>query len=163
MIRLILAIAMIQVSMTVAAADSYLCVSDMATGFVFEKAIGKWKSTTLNPDKKFLVKRTGHKKGPIALPTEMFVIWDVTVLGDPGANSMCHMDFDARGNLRCLTGSFVFELNRDKLRFTSAAMYGYANWGGVDFVLGSDSKYTTREQKEGDHQPTMDAGKCSPL
>jgi hypothetical protein len=129
--------------LSVAAADSYLCVSDMVTGFAFNKETKQWEIARFKANEKFVVTRS---KG------SMFV-WEVRRTGLNAPVSYCQEDFTASGYLIC-KGFDSFFMNRKTLRFLTIYTMGY--WDDV-----FDEK--TEIFKEGANTPNMKIGKCTPL
>jgi hypothetical protein len=136
-------------STSVFAADSYLCIADLSTGFRFDSDTKRWVSTSFKPIQKFIVSRRKADS-----PWGKEYKWLVTQVGDTAPASLCNLDFDQSGNLICF-GFTEFRMNNKNLRFLSIYVMGY--WmDNVDTPWG-----LTR--KEGDDAPAMSIGKCSPI
>lgn len=144
MIKVALALGALLLSSSVAAADSYLCVADMAAGFSFEKTARNWKSSTLIPKGKYIVSRSTRKG----------FTWEVKEVGDKDASILCKDDFSEKGALVC-DGFTQFRMNRTSGRFLAVYVIGY--W--------TDDKNAKEGElfREGADTPHMEIGKCSPL
>ena len=128
------------------AGDSYLCVADMATGFIYNKTLEKWEINNLNTvDNKYRVKRSKEKE----------IAWEVQKIGKNIVSDFCKKDFNKNGNLEC-EGTDSFFMNKNNLRFILIFPYGYHNanmrnhQGALLF-------------KEGDLTPFIEIGKCSSM
>jgi len=130
------------------AGDSYLCVTEKVTGFIYDKAIGDWSVTSFNPDRQYVVSRA-RADG---------VAWEVVQVGETLPSAQCKSDFSSAGNLSC-EGFHQFKMNRTNQRFLHAYLMGY--W--------SDHSNETRTKgnpflfKEGENTPFVEIGTCRPL
>lgn len=123
------------------AADSYLCVAELATGFSYDGAKKKWKSADFRSEKKLVVSRSKQKSHA----------WETKEVGDSLPGATCEKDFNEAGNLFC-SGVFDLRLNNRTLRFLYVYPIGY--WSDGD---------KTGMSKEGDNTPALVIGKCSPV
>ena len=85
-------------------AESYLCVGEMATGFLFHKDKREWITGTLKAEDKYVLTRNSEKPG-----------WTLRLVGSSSTQSICD-DFSEHGILRC-DGRIQFHMNRANLRF----------------------------------------------
>ena len=125
------------------ASDSYLCVTDMATGFAFDKSQKQWHSTSFKVSNKYLVSKA-QREG---------YAWEVKTAGSTIALIFCKANFTEAGALRCEGDLQEFNMNKKNLRFLSFYRAGYWTDGTGRTVLGM----------EGDNTPAIEIGKCSPL
>lgn len=126
-------------STSVSASNSYLCITDMATGFAFDKNQNQWHSADFKAGRKYIVSKQ----------TDSESAWEVREVGLNFATSFCKDGFTKYGTLSC-QGPEIFLMNKNSLRFLSVYIVGY--WG-------SDDKST----HEGENTPSISIGKCSPL
>ena len=123
--------------------ESYICTTDMATGFAYEN--GVWKQTRFNPDQKFIVRpATESERTLFALRGDRNtanVRWLVEPLGAYQI-AYCSEDFKPNGELVCHGLIEEFRMNKNSLRFQWAYLSGY--WDGGD-------------------TPMVGIGKCSPI
>lgn len=126
---------------TSAWAESYLCISDQAAGFSFNKGQKKWSATTFQANNKYIIKRP---------PTGTNIEWFVTKFGSNDfATAFCARDFEDSGVLFC-AGLRDFKFNKKNMRFLSTYSIGY-------FSDSPDSEWS----KEGGDTPSMEIGTCS--
>jgi hypothetical protein len=128
-------------SLNAHASDSYLCVTDLTTGFSFDSARSRWKSTDFRSEKKLVVSRAKQKA----------YAWEAREMGDSLPGAACEKDVNEAGNLFC-SGVFDIRINTRSLRFLYVYPIGY--WSDDD---------KTAMSKEGANTPAMAIGKCSPL
>ncbi len=126
------------------AAESYLCVADMATGFKFDKNRKEWKTTAFKAGNKYVLTKSKHEG----------YAWEVKKVGIRITQSWCKKDFDKYGFLLC-DGFFAFKFNKNNLRFLNVHSIGYVDENLVD-PEGNLPKV------EG-ITPLMEIGKCSLL
>ena len=130
------------------AEDSYLCVTEKVTGFVYDRASGNWSSTNFNDERQYIVSRS-RAQG---------VAWQVAQVGEVIPSTLCRSDFTHSGNLSC-EGPHQFKMNKANRRFLHAYLMGY--W--------SDHSSETRAMenpflfKEGENTPFVEIGTCRPL
>ncbi len=124
-----------------AAADSYLCVADLTTGFSYDGAKKKWKSADFRSDKKLVISRGKQKSHT----------WEAKEVGDSLPGATCEKDFNDAGNLFC-SGVFDLRFNSRSLRFLYVYPIGY--WSDGD---------KPGMSREGDNTPAVAIGKCSPV
>ena len=118
-------------------ADQYLCVADLATGFIYDKGSKQWVITKFNTDdSKFVV--APSQEG------EQFM-YSVSRIGSDYFLFSCENGFSTGGYLQCSTGGGTFEMNGIHGRYTRTSSWGYfTEYLGVD--IGS---------------PLVEIGKCS--
>lgn len=130
------------------AEDSYLCVTEKVTGFVYDPSAGDWSPTDFNADRQYIVSRS-RAEG---------VAWQVAQVGEVIPSTLCRDDFSRAGNLSC-EGSHQFKMNKANRRFLHAYLMGY--W--------SEHSSETRSTgdpylfKEGENTPFVEIGTCRPL
>ena len=129
---------------SVAAETSFLCVTDMASGFVFDKSRDSWKSAILTPREKYLVSKS----------TQKGYAWEVNEVGSKTPIAACKDDFNEIGILVC-EGLKELRMNKNSGRFLAIYAIGYWN----------DNKNSKENDlfREGANTPSMEIGKCSPL
>lgn len=120
------------------AADSYLCVAEMTTGFTYDANKKAWRSADFRSEKKLAITRSKNK--PYA--------WEAKEVGDSRPAASCENDFNEAGNLFC-TGVFDLRFNRRQLRFLYAYPIGYWSDGAG--------------AREGENTPAMAIGRCREL
>ena len=126
---------------SVQAADAYLCVAELTTGFSFDSTRKTWKSADFRSEKKLAITRAKQK--PYA--------WEAKEVGDDRPAAVCDQDFNEAGNLFC-TGVFELRFNKRQMRFLYVYPIGY--W--------SDDTSST-PSKEGANTPALAIGKCRAL
>lgn len=130
------------------AADSYLCVTQMVTGFVYDKDAGEWSSASFNANRRYVVSRAR---------VDGFA-WEVVQVGETRPSTLCKSDFTGAGNLSC-EGSHQFKMNRTNRRFLHAYLMGYwTDRSGEPGAMGNPYLF-----KEGENTPFVEIGTCSPL
>ncbi len=120
------------------AADSYLCVAEMTTGFTYDATKKMWRSADFRSEKKIAITRAKSKSYQ----------WEAKEVGDARPAAICEKDFNEAGNLFC-TGVFDLRFNRRQLRFLYAYPIGYWSDG-----VGA---------REGENTPAMAIGRCREL
>ncbi|HTS51930.1 MAG TPA: hypothetical protein VMH26_01540, partial [Burkholderiales bacterium] len=88
----------------VALGEGYICVEDMATGFVYEG--GNWQRANFEASKKFIVRPPtqidqGYLEDVIKLPNAKNLKWVVSETGASVPIFACTSDFSELGNLLC--------------------------------------------------------------
>lgn len=126
-------------------ADSYLCVTDLLTGFAFDSDRKAWKRTHFQAQEKFIISRASNQK----------YAWTVTVVGESRPHGYCEVDFSKAGILFCKGVYFDIHLNNKSLRFLYVHYIGYWDEGVMKDIF--------PDMKEGDNTPAMGIGKCSPI
>ena len=153
------------------AADSYLCIPDMATGFRFNENSKKWEISKFKTDgKKYILSKS--KYSPFA--------WEVKEMGENYPFIMCEDDFNTDGDLIC-SHLNEFKMNNKTLRFLNAYLVGYVYYSDFEpfkFELPEYAENLSKEQleaykelqknyydmsREGKNTPYIEIGKCSPL
>lgn len=107
------------------AEEAYVCVADLATGFVLDKAKNEWRASTFSgPLDKFVVSKAKPPEGAFR-PQK--TAWEVKATGERVSQIWCTDDFNEFGNLICrgLTGDF--RMNKNNLRFLYSYHMGYWN------------------------------------
>lgn len=122
----------------VQAADTYLCVAEMTTGFNYDANKKAWRSADFRSDKKFAISRSKTKA----------YAWEAKEVGDARPAATCEKDFNEAGNLFC-SGVFDLRFNRRQLRFLYAYPIGYWSDG--------------TGAREGENTPAMAIGRCREL
>lgn len=128
-------------SLSAIAADSYVCLAELTTGFSFDAGKNKWKSTDFRSEKKLVISRVKQKS----------YAWEAKEVGDSRPGATCEQDFNEAGNLFC-SGVFDLRFNNRTLRFLYVYPIGY--WSD-DARVGMS--------REGANTPALAIGKCSPL
>jgi hypothetical protein len=126
-----------------AAVESYLCTSDMATGFSFDKERRMWGNAAFMDGRKYLVARSSEN------PSK----WEVKTIGQPEPSASCDDGFSGDGLMMC-RGAIEFRMNRNSLRFIAAHLFGY--WT-------ADIPSPSGEFQEGKFTPYLLIGMCSRL
>ncbi len=169
----------------VATAESYLCVTDLAVGFNYEKTTDTWESSSAKDDRKYIIRKPTPDE---QLNYKAFenAPWVVAEFGEDVANWACQKDFNKLGNLRCVESGFsnlsktvlsetflalfsetvLTEIMFSKLnlRFLHSYMTGYWN---VISEQQLPTKLSEREQDfaryfaEGANTPSLSMGKCT--
>lgn len=127
-------------------ADSYLCVTDLLTGFSFDKGAKQWREANFNAREKFIISKADKEK----------YAWEVKVVGESAPYIFCENDFNDYGVLYCEGSYHEIRFNNTNLRFLFFHSVGYWNDGDAFRRLFPDSK-------EGDNTPAIGIGKCSPI
>ncbi len=127
------------------AADSYLCITEYATGFKFNSDTMQWRVARLKVGQKYIIKKSNQKKYK----------WEVSEHGKKYLNnvplSYCSNNFNENGFLTC-EYLFNFTMNKTSLRFKIYEPVGY--------VLHKD---IIGKALEGMNEPSMQIGKCSKI
>ncbi|MCM2288114.1 MAG: hypothetical protein NDI67_03720 [Sulfuritalea sp.] len=121
------------------AADSYVCVAELTTGFSFDGAKKKWKSADFRSEKKLVITRSKQRSHA----------WEAKEVGDNRPGATCENDFNEAGNLFC-SGVFDIRFNNRNLRFLYVYPIGY--WSDGD---------KSGMSREGENTPALAIGKCS--
>jgi len=120
--------------------DAYLCIAEMATGFVYKN--DKWQITRLNIDgSKYLLRRT--KDGDF-IPEHAWVWLE---FGQDKSIDSCEKDISEKGFLTCEGIGMTILINVNTLRYQSV------------YTLG----YVVSEVGYNGGTPYMEIGKCSPI
>jgi hypothetical protein len=114
------------------AVESYLCIGEQATGFIFNETNKTWSTSKLTT-RKWIIKKSETPSSK----------WVVLMFGTDSPVAYCKEDFNENGSMVC-DGFFDFRMNNIKLRFISAYLIGY--WG---------------IHAEGEDSPSIEIGKCS--
>lgn len=127
------------------AADAYLCVSRLVTGFSYDKTRHTWHGEEFRGERKYLVSRSAAAEAQ----------WEVVQVGEVVPTAYCKEDFSAAGVLTC-RGFDEFKMNRINGRFIHAYLVGY--WTDAHDGLGQPAPSLF---KEGENAPFMELGECS--
>jgi hypothetical protein len=127
--------------------SSYICVTDMATGFRFDQGSKTWQQARFNASSKYIVSRPKERS--------MFS-WELREVGSQDTRGFCKNDFNEVGNLFCDTMGGQFKFSKGTLRFIHTYAMGY--WHDQNPLV--ENKYRS---KEGADTPFIEIGKCSPL
>ena len=121
-------------------ATSWVCVSEMATGFMFKA--GRWQETSFTRSHKYIVSRS---KPNSPHP------WEVKEVGTKTAVVWYHTASESVAWLTC-SGLQEFRLNTKTLKFVSAYLQGY--WTPLE----GDGPDAPRNDT-----PFIEIGRCSPM
>lgn len=126
-------------------AQSFICSTDAATGFIFNKTSSAWEPTQFQSEHKFVF--TPSKFG--------IYKFEVKNLGESTPFAFCENEFSDNGSISCRGLGQDFKLSSKSLRFLRTYQSGYWNEDAIKALLPS--------RKEGDDTPAMSIGKCSPI
>jgi hypothetical protein len=135
------------------ATDGYVCVTDIQTGFAFDKEQKRWHQANFEAEAKYVISKASRKD----LQTENLVAAEdeTLVVKSIGASipvSVCRKGFektfDKDDEAHC-EGVIHFKMSRRLLRFLAVSSHGYWKYDAM--------------ATEGYFLPTMSIGKCSPL
>jgi hypothetical protein len=129
-------------SVNAQAEESYLCISDNVIGFTQGKD-GDWTRQGFQTNK-YIVGKPSDDDMPL-YRRYPFVVKE---FGSTAINAWCEDGFSKNGDLSC-TGFYEFRLNKNSLRFASAAFYGYFMPRNASGKRADDV--------------SVEIGKCSPL
>lgn len=129
------------------AADSYLCASDLTTGFSPSGDGKTWVTSKFKAEDKFIIARAEDVQ-----KTAGFV-WVVKPIGSKTIHFACKADFSEHGYLQC-EGMGQFQFNRKTNRFLRTYTFGYVNDGAVN-----DNPLMA----PGANTPYIEIGRCSQL
>lgn len=152
------------------AADSYLCISEMAIGFNFLESEKKWIRSRFEDGKKYIIKR------PEKAPEKEAIPWQVVKFDSHDIEADCSEEIDELGNLIC--GNF--KMNVKTRRFLNAHIEGYFFYSDIEPFKPSESALNEKDAvarmelidqekkwyeafKEGVNVPDIEIGRCSPL
>jgi hypothetical protein len=127
---------------------SYLCISDAATGFSYDKNIKRWKPTHFNVDnEKFVIRRptADEEQSPFS---DDRVVWVWQKFGKNDIDSYCYEEFNKYGFLKCDDIGYELSFNNITLRFQRIYPIGYVV-----------SKYFRND--EGANTPSITIGSCN--
>jgi hypothetical protein len=123
--------------------EQYLCITEMATGFSYDKQFKKWVTSNFAPGAKYIISRRGQK------PDSSF---EVIKLGQKHTEMTCE---ESGKQLFCGYGAYQLQFNRDNGRFMVSFLLGYVAIGPLpDFAFPNDESSTT---------PNISIGTCSPF
>lgn len=127
-----------------ASAESWLCITDMATGFSADKTTKIWTQANFKPVGRYIIK-------PSTNPRWKYI---VSKFGESEAlpEATCNSGPNEYGYLNCEPGFGDFKFNSNNLRFIRTYIAGYVE-------IGSHNKYMT----EGNDDPGIEIGRCSKL
>lgn len=128
--------------------ESYLCVTEKVTGFIYNQELGDWSATSFNANRRYVVSRAR---------ADGFA-WEVVQVGETVPSTLCRNDFSPAGNLSC-EGSHQFKMNKANRRFLHAYLMGYwSDHNGETRMTGNPFLF-----KEGENTPFVEIGTCRPL
>lgn len=133
---------------TYAAAETWLCITDMATGFNYNKSTKRWESTDFTvDDEKFIIRRSNR---------EGFA-WEIQKFGDQNAfpYAVCKDDFNSAGVISCRRFSGLIIFNSKNGRFSRA-------FGGSYTAYDRNSSIDIFRE-EGSDSPVVALGRCSKI
>lgn len=119
MTKKMLALTIFTLFSTNALADaSYLCITDLVSGFHHDENRDNWEHTTFLPGERFAINE--RRKD----------VYEVKKLGDERTwSAICTARTDLTDDsFSCTSGTDQFHFNRKLLRFTSFRFFGY--WNG---------------------------------
>jgi hypothetical protein len=138
-------------STSVLGADSYLCIPDRVTGFVFNKESG-WQTSNFTTDQKYLLTRPNEDERKILTHLNKKAAWVVREIGGHYPRAVCASEMNAQGFIFC-DGLPDFKFNLKQNKYLSAYLTGYYN----------DDEEPDSPFAEGKNTPYIEIGKCSPL
>ncbi len=136
--------------------DSYICVSELSTGFAYNSVTNQWETSDFIADSKYIVKKIKNHSYK----------WVVKEIGSDDTVAICDEEFSKIDHidseiLRCESIS-EFKINRTNMRFINIYSDGYYDVGKV-----SDShpfsNVVRKTQTEGYITPLMEIGHCSKI
>jgi len=125
--------------------EKYLCVTDLSTGFFFEK--GEWRIADFDVRKTFIISKSDDERYEYGL----------TDFGSKHQTLHCDEGFNEYGWLTC-KGWRNFRFNKRSLRFIHTSDYGYVIAG-----TGIRDERTDEITDEITDTPYMEIGTCSPF
>ena len=128
---------------TGANAQSYLCVTEQASGFKYDEELNKWKPANFDIKDKYIISKP---KSGVGAPNSK---WVVTNPETKTLIASCDADIDASNYLFCTGSTGQFNFNSGNLRYLLTYSFGYFNSGRPNFP---DSNSNT---------PYMEIGTCS--
>lgn len=144
-------------SSNVAAEISYLCVSDRAVGFGYEKAIDGWVEVVFKTNHKFIVSKSSLNG----------FTWEAKDIGNKHAHMRCKNDFSEGG----IVGNDI-QTKGDLFCHHAVPSFGQMNMNknnGRYLQIYPTGYWNDRKSKEGNYineganTPYIEIGKCSPL
>ena len=124
-------------------ASQWLCVTDLSTGFHYDRATKNWREATFEPGGKFIITHSDTDG----------ISYEVKRVGQDIAACFCPNDYDQNGYLYC-SGFFNFKFNKKNGRFIYTYPIGYVN------IL-PDNKQSPTDDKSDD--VIVSIGKCGLL
>lgn len=137
------------VSSSATAADSWLCISDSAVGFHYQK--GAWAQANFRPAKYVISHATKSDVSVERVISGRSPVWVVKDFGQE-YGTPCE-DFNTHGLLACSNGIQEFRFNKNTERFLGVYLAGYYN-------VPPDGIGTKAEDG---NTPVIHIGKCHPL
>lgn len=123
--------------------NGYICVTDMSTGFAYNKAQRQWHVTTFAPTKKFVVSKGKKRSEP----------WTVTEVGSDYPDCSTGQ-WREDGFFFCDAGLLgKFMMHAKDLRFEYVYLYGYVGVNEVPPPL--------HLPPEGSDDPALLIGRCT--
>lgn len=128
--------------------EQYLCVTELATGFIYDNNTKQWKSTKFSDKPTYVISKA--KGSDVAF-------W-ITEVGEKSPDGWCNEGFNNRGYLFCDSFFGKFRFNRTNSRFIQFNWLGYIE-------VGQDGFDKSKEKITDDNTdtPMMKIGKCSPF
>ncbi len=163
----------------VATAESYLCVTDLAVGFNYEKTTDTWERANFKGDQKYIIRKPTPDE---QLNYKAFenAPWVVAEFGADVADWACQKDFTKFGNLRCVNSGFsnlsetvlalfsetlLTEIMFSKLNLRFLHSYRTGYWNVISeqqlSKLSETEQRFTRSFAEGANIPALKIGKCT--
>ena len=131
--------------------ERYLCIADAGTGFFFDAANRRWRSTTFSVEgKRYIIRR------PIAGRTEDHFWhedprWVIEEIGATMLSNSCPTEFTEYEFLTCEASGDTFTFNRRSMRFQKVYPIGYV------------VRQYPQPSSEGGDTPSIFIGRCSRL
>jgi len=159
MSKLALALVVLLLSPSASAEDSFLCISNLAAGFFYNKNTRIWKASSFaGVSQQFIIGRpTQESKDLFRKYFQRKIYWEIKKLGEKEPFMWCDNDFDDMGNLICDDSVSLYEIRMNSKNGRFLLIYPVGYW--------SDDKNAKEGERlrEGDDMPNMEIGKCSPL
>lgn len=114
---LILAITTV-LSANTAVADSYLCITDLVSGFHYDEERASWQQSTFLPGERFEIEERRQ---------DVYVVKKLDAERGWTAQCLARTDL-SEDSFSCTSGGNQFHFNRKLLQFTSLRVFGY--WNG---------------------------------
>ncbi|UVT20337.1 MAG: hypothetical protein H8K03_21645 [Nitrospira sp.] len=125
--------------------EQYLCISEQATGFSYDKNGKQWNSATFGNTSKYVLASSS---------TSSDNAFQITIVGDSFPQGWCRESFDSKGYLYCDMHWGDFRFNKASGRFIKTYLFGYIDVGQERLGRGKITDEATES-------PRMEIGKCS--
>jgi len=129
-----------------ARAESYQCISDMATGFRYDTARKEWREASFRARQRYLLTRPSEAE--VALMKPHPVAWILKAAHNNSVEGTCSKDFGTFEFVMC-SGISEFRFSRVTGRFLRAVLSGY-------YLDDPNSRWP-----EGGLTPHVEIGRCS--